>query len=755
MIGGVLGPQNTLQPPSAQSLYIPEDVFLVNDVPYVQDSGNNRILRFAKPDPSTPPAAPAAEIVIGQATMADYKPNGGAPQPADGTTLPAVSFSEPAYAARAAGELFVVDAGNNRVLVLPDPNPSAATGISISAKRVLGQDYLYTNAPNLVEGREFHFGSEGGGVVVDTHSNPPRLYVADTFNNRVLGFKDARVVRPGDKADLVIGQPDFIRVLANYPSGRSDLPTRKSLYQPTGLAVDAAGNLYVADSTNGRVLRFPSPFDHGNYPDADIVLGKPGFNTPSDPASDASPTNMGAPYGLAFSSDGNLLVSDLGFNRVVQLRKPQGGDFVTGMTASRVIGQADFFSRTAGTTNNRLNAPHHISMDTNDTLFVCDTSNNRVQAYDSTVWKVADGVNATLTLTRADPFGSLSAPQGIFVSAVTGEIWVASSGGQYILRYPKFATLVVSPLPNFAISSNANIEHPLALTVDAFSNLLVVFSTNRLALYFPASTSVNAANYLTRLAPDMYAALYPMGFVLGSQTASSSSLPLPTVLADLQVLVNNQPAPLLFVSPSQINYILPMATPSSGNVEVQVVRQSTGQILAVGCSALKVATNPDSYVCNGTLQMDVASPALFAGGGYASATGQIAANNRKTSDGTYYGVNSATNPVSRSDIVELYGTGQGFIPNAPPDGAAPGSNPLYSTPGDKPQVIVNIARVPDENVTFSGLNPAFPGLWQVNVKIPDTTPPGNAIQVVIVYKGIPSNDPANPGRIVTTIAVKQ
>ena len=174
--------------------------------------------------------------------------------------------------------------------------------------------------------------------------------------------------------------------------------------------------------------------------------------------------------------------------------------------------------------------------------------------------------------------------------------------------------------------------------------------------------------------------------------------------------------------------------------------------------------SPDRFVCNSTLQngipqllqlqADVASPALFAGGGYSTASGQIAAINRKA-DGTYYGINSASNPVSRSDFVEIYGTGQGYIPNAPPDGAAPGSNPLYSTPGDKPQVIVNIARVPDENVTFSGLNPAFPGLWQVNVKIPDTTPPGNAIQVEIDLRGIHSNDLDNGTKVVTTIAVKQ
>ena len=98
-------------------------------------------------------------------------------------------------------------------------------------------------APNLLEGREFFFGDGGGGVVVDTRSNPPRLYVADTFNNRVLGFGDARNVHPGDKADLVIGQPKMTWSLVNSPDGLADQPSVKSLFHPTGLAVDTDGNL--------------------------------------------------------------------------------------------------------------------------------------------------------------------------------------------------------------------------------------------------------------------------------------------------------------------------------------------------------------------------------------------------------------------------------------------------------------------------------------------------------------------------------
>ncbi|HSW48982.1 MAG TPA: hypothetical protein VLH09_02355 [Bryobacteraceae bacterium] len=760
MIGGVVSPQGfILQPPDPRSLNSPNGVFAIGDRPYVIDSGNNRILRFKpyKDWPADTDTPPSADDVIGQTAFTDYKANRDMPLPQfelpGSPGVPAVSFFSPSQAVLVGGELFVADSLNHRLVVSSDPSTTA--GANMVTKRVLGQQFRDGGAANLVEGREFSFGG-GGGVVVDTRSTPPRLYVADTANSRILGFRDARAARPGDKADLVIGQPEFIRSIPNWPSNSATQVSRKSLFNPTGLALDASGNLYVADTGNGRVLRFPRPFDGGNYPDADLVLGKATFTTPLDTAFDASPTYMNAPYGLAFTSAGHLLVSDAGFNRLLMFRKPQGGDFTNGMQASIVIGQSDFYSRTASSDSRRLRSPRHIGVDTSDRLFVCDTGNNRIQAYDS-IGAAGQDPNPAFQLTNADPVGSLNAPQGVFVSPVTGEIWVANSNTQYILRYPNFETLLVNGYrPDFVINTGTSAERALALTVDGFGNLLAVLSTNRLGFYFAASTPVNAAHYLARLAPGMMTALYDMPYgaaVFGTQSAAASSLPLPKELADIQVLVNDQPVPLLFVSPDQINFIMPMSAPTSGTISLQVVRKSLNQVLAVGCSAVRVSVNPERFLCSGLLQMDVASPALFAGTGYSAGTGQIAAYNVRSSDGTGYGINSATNPVAHNDYIVMFGTGQGFIENAPPDGAAPGG--AYPTPGAKPQVIVNVRPVTDDNVAYSGLSPEYPGLWQLNVKIPDTTPQSDRIQVVVVHRGIPSNEPTNPGRIVTTIAVKR
>jgi uncharacterized protein (TIGR03437 family) len=115
-------------------------------------------------------------------------------------------------------------------------------------------------------------------------------------------------------------------------------------------------------------------------------------------------------------------------------------------------------------------------------------------------------------------------------------------------------------------------------------------------------------------------------------------------------------------------------------------------------------------------------------------------------------INSPENRAARGSVISLYGTGQGFIPGAPPDGEA-ASGPV-PTP-EKPRVIVNAAFVADEDVQYSGLAPGFVGLWQINVRIPMTTPPSDDILVVVQHKSIPSNNDRNPQGSRTTIAVRE
>ncbi len=145
--------------------------------------------------------------------------------------------------------------------------------------RVIGQDSLAINNlnPNLVEGREF-FAPQG--IALDTSTNPPTLYVSDTSNNRVLGFRNATSFANGQSADLVLGQPDLATTLPAGPSQSTSATlglTAMGLTDPTGVTVDAQGNVYVVDSGNNRILRFPQPFVQTGAPMPDIAIGQASF----------------------------------------------------------------------------------------------------------------------------------------------------------------------------------------------------------------------------------------------------------------------------------------------------------------------------------------------------------------------------------------------------------------------------------------------------------------------------------------------
>ncbi len=709
------------QPPINDTLLGgPEGVLMIGPNPAVVDAALHRILIFPRfedwPPESSTRISPAAQSVIGQPDMSTARSGAGSG-----------GFNSPVQAAFSGAELFIADSGNHRVVVWPQP----FTG----ATRVLGQLGLDYSAPNLIEGRELYLtppavGPLAGSVALDATSNPPRLYIADTFNHRILGFRDAWRVKPGDLADIIIGQPDRFRSIVNYPSNDSRVTSRSSLYLPTGLAVDASGNLWVADSGNNRVLRFPKPnFDQPqSLPEANLVLGQRDFFvTPR--ATDPTRRTMGLPRALAFTPEGHLLVSDVAHHRVLLFRKPEGGDFTNGMDAGAKFGQPDFTSSGAGTAENRFNSPYGIAVDTSGRLYVADTGNNRVLIFSNVAAVGADeDPRPVVTLLNSTGTTRLRSPFSVAVDARTGEIWVAELGStpSRLLRYPEFGFL---PAANFAANQTLPVNGPLAVALDGFGNPVIAEAINRVAMYYPGVVGVNAANYLNRpVAPGTYVALYPAGGRFSFDETrvfdqEPNPIPMPRQLADVQVLVNDEPVPLHFVSPTQINFLMPMNAPSSGTVNVLVQRPSTGQILGFGA-----------------LQMAAASPGLFTAA--ATGSGQLAALNQ---DNT---VNGAGNPAARGSIVQLFATGAGFIPGAPPDGDTPGGRQIL-TP-EKPRVFIGTDFVPDSDVVYSGLAPGLIGVWQINFRIPDRVAPGNAVLVYVQYRDIPSMTPERRG----TIAVR-
>ena len=706
---------------TAISLNVPFGVTGTSAGIVVADSGNNRLMVF--PSVETWPTegtqlSPTATAVIGQTNFTSVKANQGQGDSSAG------SFNFPSQAAFSGSELFVADSQNNRVLVF---NVSP-TGVTNTASRVIGQlDFPY-NATNLIEGKEFQLASNIattsplGTAILDQSVSPPRLWVADSLNNRILGFKDFTRAKNGDKADIVIGQPDFFRSLVNYPTNDATQPNAQGLRFPTGLTVDSAGNLFVADTGNSRILRFPSPFDSGKnaLQSADLVLGQINFtSTVTDPTD----RTMSAPISLALTADagnaalpagGFLIATDSVHNRVLFFPKP----FTNGMAATKLLGSLNFFNVTPGSSDPpRFNSPHGVAVDPQDRVIVVDSGNHRAQVFNKAA-NISNYDTPPISITLPGlPLG---------VSAGASGFWINDAQGNQIIHYPVIDQL---PLKNNASDAVLPVLSPLSVFQDSFNNLLVTDGIQRVVYYAPQLSLVSGANYAARpLTSGSIAAMFPTVTtnVLASTTVAATSVPLPTTLADTQVLVNGTAAPLFFVSPGQINLQLSNSLPGGGTADVQVVHPTTGQISG-----------------GAELQLASAAPAMFTTN--ASGGGQIVAYNALDNV-----LNSNTNPVARGQYVVLYGTGLGPVPNAPTDG----QGPTVATPAPtRPLVVLGAATtaLPDENITYSGLAPGLVGVWQLNLLIPANAQTGSSIPIRIFQNSIPSVD---SGSTPTTIAIK-
>jgi uncharacterized protein (TIGR03437 family) len=191
--------------------------------------------------------------------------------------------------------------------------------------------------------------------------------------------------------------------------------------------------------------------------------------------------------------------------------------------------------------------------------------------------------------------------------------------------------------------------------------------------------------------------------------AGAPAVPLLVALGGTQVLVNNRPAPLLYVSAGQINLQAPYETPVGTPVPVIVI--------ANGVSSSPALVTFSFY-----------APNVFTYPRTASSTDPIITHANNT-------LITPSSPAQPGEVVVIWGTGAGELNNQPLDGAGAPATPPATT-ADTPFVTIGGR---EAAVQFSGLTPAYVGLLQINVQLPATLPAGNgtpaSLPLVITFPG--------------------
>ena len=732
---------------------------------------DNYIQRVTLPDNTL-------HIVAGSATLG-YGGDGGAVSQA--------TFSLPVSLSTAAnGDYIISDTGNFRVRRVTGSLINLVAGTSIANNVPATSAFLNqptgvavgTNGFTFPDTSDSMVRSVSGGVITNiagtgVASNGPgelafptgvaldgqgNVYVADTSNNRVL-----RLVK-GGSFEVIAGTGT-----AGYSGDHGSAVVAK-LYGPTSVAVDASGNVYIADNGN-CVIRMVDANQNITTIAGNGVCASTGNNGPASSAAvDA--------LVLALDNSGNLFFAEPDTHRIRRIN-------LNSMMVIPVagIGSPGYTGDGGDAATAQLNGPTGVAVDLKGNVFIADKQNSVVRMITTTgtIWTVAGTGKYPFDLESGPALGVSIDPGGV-ATAADGSVYVADYFNDRIRELTPVVPAKVAASSGTVASGAPGQQIAVSVTVtdssgNPVSGAIVTFSVTSGSAQLSATTvetnasgvaivlvtlgspgtiqiqattqglpavtlSVTSAGPqisaggvegaglsvppVTSLSTGGIATVFGSGFggpstyvAVGSGDLVNGAVP--TIFKGICVEVAGTKAPIFGVSNTQVNFQVPAI--SSASASVQVV---------ANCGAANA--EPSSGV---TAPIAAASPEFFYFQTNSSGKNPVAAtdaitNNGIAAAGLFPG--SGFQPAYPGEIVTVYATG--FGATNPP--VAPGQFFAGAAQVTAPStVLLNGQALPASAVSYVGITPSSPGLYQVNFQIPSNAPDGD-LPLVIQIGGVSS-----------------
>ena len=536
---------------------------------YIADSGNHRIRKVD---------------VTGTITTIAGRTFSG-----DGGPASQAQLSEPeGVAADSAGNVYISDGNNHRIRKVD----FAGTITTIAGTG----EYGFSGDGGPASQAQL---ASPGGVAVDLAGN---VYIADQYNNRVR-----RVDFAGTITTVAgTGESGF--------SGDGGPASQARFRQPFDVAVDGLGNLYIADRNNQRIRKV----DFAGTITTIAGTGERGFGGDGGPASQAQ---LSEPEGVAVDEAGNLYIAD-SFNH--RIRKV---DFAGTITTIAGTGERGFSGDGGPASQAQLSSPEGVAADGAGNLYIVDQYNNRVRKVDAT------GTITTIAGSGERGFAGDSGPAVEAELDLPADVAVDTEGNVYIADWLNHVIRKLQPQddtplasPSFGTATVSNNTYTAgtaisALTLPAASggdgSLAYSLAPGVPGLSFNAATRVLAG---TPTAAGTYAMTYAVRDADGD-------------LATLNFVVTVATAQMTTVDLVVSSVTASDDTPGAGQSFDLTAATSNSGTAASAATTVRFYRSTNTTISSSDTQVGTAAVGALAAGGTGSSVLTLTA---PSAAGTYY-----------------------------------------------------------------------------------------------------------------------